>query len=205
MPVANGSPKVAVGEMGDAVAALEAGRAVVIPTDTVYGLAALPGIAAGVKELFRLKGRAEDKPVAILAAAVAGVAGIGVMDERARRLATRFWPGPLTMVIPRAPGFDVDLGVGFGVAVRVPDSAPALNLLGLAGPLAVTSANRSGAAPATTLEEARSTFGDDVRVYVDGGTCSGTPSTVVSLLGDEAGVLRPGPISEHDISDTLAG
>jgi L-threonylcarbamoyladenylate synthase len=192
-------------ELAAAVAALEAGRLVVMPTDTVYGVAAMPGIAAGVRELFRVKGRADDKPIAVLAGATAGFAGIGLLDERARALATRFWPGPLTMVVPRAPGYEVDLGRGDGVAVRVPDCAAALDLLGLAGPLAVTSANRSGATPAQTIAEAQSMFGAEVEVYVDGGRCTGEPSTVVSLLGAEPKVLRPGRLPLDGITAALSG
>jgi L-threonylcarbamoyladenylate synthase len=205
LQASSGSRRVAVDDLGPAVVALEAGRPVVVPTDTVYGLAAMPGIRGGVRELFRIKGRAGDKPIAVLAGGPAGFAGIGVMDERARALAERFWPGPLTLVVPRAPGCEVDLGRGEGVAVRVPNHATMLDLLGLAGPLAVTSANRSGESPAETVEEARSIFGDEVAVYVDGGRCAGEPSTVVSLLEAQPKVLRRGPIALDGITAALAG
>jgi L-threonylcarbamoyladenylate synthase len=194
-----------VDDVHAAVAALEAGHPVVVPTDTVYGLAAMPGIEGGVRELFRIKGRSGDKPIAVLAGGVAGFAGIAMFDQRARALAARFWPGPLTLVVPRAPGCEVDLGRGEGVAVRVPSHAATLDLLGLAGPLAVTSANRSGAPPAHTVEEARSIFGDDVAVYLDGGRCAGEPSTVVSLLEAQPKVLRPGPIALDGITAALTG
>jgi L-threonylcarbamoyladenylate synthase len=194
-----------VSDVNGAIAALEGGKPIVMPTDTVYGLAALPGIPGAVTGLFRVKGRPDDKPVAVLAGGWSAMAGIGVLDSNARALGQRFWPGPLTVVVPRAPGFDVDLGGGSGVALRVPDCRPALDLLGLTGPLAVTSANRSGSAPATTVDEARSIFGADVDVFIDGGRCAGSPSTVVSLLGSEPEILRPGPIGMDGIAAALNG
>jgi L-threonylcarbamoyladenylate synthase len=194
-----------VSDLGTAVAALEGGKPVVIPTDTVYGLAALPGIPGAVAGLFRVKGRPDGKPVAVLAGGWPALAGVGVLDSKARALGKRFWPGPLTIVVPRAPGFDVDLGGGRGIALRVPDCGPALDLLGLTGPLAVTSANRSGSSPATTVDEARSIFGPDIDVYIDAGRCAGAPSTVVSLLGSEPEILRAGPIGEGGIAAALNG
>jgi L-threonylcarbamoyladenylate synthase len=198
-------PKDSVLDIAGAVSALERGGVVVMPTDTVYGLAVMPGIAGGVEMLFQLKGRPEDKPIAILAGGLGALSGIGMLDERARQLAARFWPGPVTIVVPRAPGFEADLGEGRGVALRVPDCPPALDLLGFTGPLAVTSANHSGQTPATTVAEARSTFGAEVDVYIDGGNCSGAPSTVVSLLDPAPRVVREGPVSFDDITAALGG
>jgi L-threonylcarbamoyladenylate synthase len=198
-------PKPNVTEIARAVGALEAGKPIVLPTDTVYGVAALPGVPGAVDALFRIKERREGKPIAILAGGLAAMAGIGVIDAGARSLGERFWPGPLTLVLPRAPGFEIDLGGGTGVGVRVPDCAPALDLLGLTGPLAVTSANRSGEKPATTVAEARDAFGAAVDVYIDGGKCDGLPSTVVSLLGLAPEILRPGPIDVEEIIATVSG
>jgi len=194
-----------VAELATAVTALEGGRVVVIPTDTVYGLAVIPGIPSAVADLFRIKGRSHDKPVAILAGGVRQLSWIADLDNRARRLADAFWPGPLTMVLPRAAGFALDLGAGLGVGVRIPNHDVALELLGLAGPLAVTSANRSDLPPARTVEEAKAALRDEVEVYIDGGTCSGDPSTVISLLEGEPRVLRPGPVSESEITAALQG
>jgi L-threonylcarbamoyladenylate synthase len=190
-----------VTDFSAAIRALEAGRAVVVPTDTVYGVAIMPGIPGAVHELFRIKGRPENRPVALLGTSARSFAGMAVFDDRARRLAERFWPGPLTMVLPRAPGFDLSLGSGRadGVGVRVPDCDVALDLLGLAGPLAVTSANKSGQPPATTVEDARASLGDEVDVFVHGGTCSGAPSTVVSIRR-EVHIVRSGPIAQQEIA-----
>jgi L-threonylcarbamoyladenylate synthase len=188
-----------------AIRALEAGRAVVMPTDTVYGLAVIPGIPGAVDGVFRIKGRPPDKPLAILGPSVRGFSGLAIFDRRAAALAERYWPGPLTMVLPRAPAFTTPLGPrdAPGVAVRVPAGDVALELLGLAGALAVTSANRSGAPPAATVDAARSDLGDEVAVYIDGGECTGTPSSVVSLLGAPK-MMREGSIPFDDIQTFLS-
>jgi L-threonylcarbamoyladenylate synthase len=193
-----------VAEFGAAVRALEAGRAVVIPTDTVYGLAAMPGIPGAVDELFRIKGRPDDRPIPILGTSVRSLAGIAVFDESARRLAGHFWPGPLTMVLPRAGGVTFSLGAATpeSVGVRVPRCDVCLDLLGLTGPLAVTSANKSGRPPARTVDDARSSLEADVEVFVDGGRCDGAPSTVVSLVGG-VDILRHGSVTEQDIAACL--
>jgi L-threonylcarbamoyladenylate synthase len=186
------------------IRALESGRVVVIPTDTVYGLAVMPGIPGAVDELFRMKGRAGEKPLAILGATARALSGIASFDDRASALAGCFWPGPLTMVLPRAPGFTTALGPSDtpGVAVRVPRNEIASEILGLAGALAVTSANRSGEPPATTADDARAEFENEVAFCVDGGTCSAEPSSVISLLGAPE-VLRVGPISAEDVAKCL--
>lgn len=177
------------------VEALENGRLVVIPTDTVYGVAALVSIEEAVRALFVAKGRPESKAVPVLAGSIEDLERLAEFDERARRVGTELWPGPLTLVLRRRPDFTVDLGgtETETVAARVPDHPVALELLGRSGPLAVTSANRSGEPPATTLDAARAALGASVAVYVEGGTCSGAPSTVASLVGGVE-ILRPGPV-----------
>jgi L-threonylcarbamoyladenylate synthase len=193
-----------VADVGAAVRALEAGHAVVIPTDTVYGLAAMPGIPGAIDDLFRIKGRPDDRPIPLLGTSVRSLAGIAVFDERARRLAERFWPGPLTMVLPRAGGVTFSLGATTteSVGVRVPECDVALDLLGLTGPLAVTSANKSGRPPAHTVEDARASLEANVEVFVNGGRCDGAPSTVVSLVGG-VDIVRHGSVTEEEIAACL--
>jgi L-threonylcarbamoyladenylate synthase len=185
-------------DLDRAVAALEAGAIVVIPTDTVYGVAALPRVSGAIEAIFTAKGRPTDKPLPVLGASAADLATVVDFDERAHDLVRRFWPGPLTLVLPRARGFDVDLGGtgSAGVGVRVPAHDRALDLLARTGPLAVTSANKSGDAPATTVEEARRALGDAVEVAIDGGQCSGSPSTVLSLV-DASQIVRSGPLDDE--------
>jgi L-threonylcarbamoyladenylate synthase len=185
-----------------AVADLRLGRLVVLPTDTVYGIGALPKARGGIARIFEVKGRPTDKPLPVLAAHVDDLAEVVELDARARSVGKRFWPGPLTVVLPRAPAFPFDVGGPSGaeetIAVRVPKHPLARALLELTGPLAVTSANRSGEAPATTAEEARTHFGDFVAHYLDGGRCAGEVSTLLSLVGKPR-VLRPGAIPEREL------
>ena len=181
-------------EIARALEELEAGRLVVLPTDTVYGVAARPDDPVAIGAVFAAKGRPSDKPLPILAATPSDLDRVAALGDAARR-AARYWPGPLTLVVPRAPGFEHDLGGrrSQGVAVRIPACEVALELLRASGPLAVTSANLSGRPPATTVAEARAALGDKVTAYLDGGVCAGRPSTVVSLVG-EVELLRAGPI-----------
>ena len=189
-----------MGEVEDALAALASGDLVVVPTETVYGLAA-PLHPEALDGVFRLKGRPRDKPLPVLGASLEQLRDVAAFDAQAEALARRFWPGPLTLVAPRAPSFRLDLGGrdDSTVGVRVPACDTTLALLRAWGPLAVTSANRSGDEPARTVEEARAVFGGSVSVYVDGGRLSGVPSTVVSIV-EGLEVLRPGEISPDDIA-----
>lgn len=185
--------------------ALDRGLLVALPTDTVYGLAARADLPAAVNRIFELKDRERDKPLPVLGSDPLSLEVIVRFDDRAATLARRFWPGPLTIVLPRAEGFDHDLG-GTGstsVAVRVPASDKTRTLLAMTGPLAVTSANPSGSPPALTAAEARAMFGDSVAVYLDeDGSGGGTSSTVVALTEGLA-ILREGPVSEEEIRQTL--
>ena len=189
-----------------AAAALNEGLVVVLPTDTVYGVAARPDRVEGVEGIFTLKGRERDKALPVLGADVESLTSVVEFDDRAQALADRYWPGALTLVLKRAHGFTHDLGAGGtdSVAVRVPGAEVTRSLLATTGPLAVTSANPSGAPPALTVDEARAMFGDRVPVYVDGGPSpGGRASTVVSLVKDLS-VLRPGPIAEEDLRRSLS-
>lgn len=190
--------------MNDPVTTLRGGGVIVVPTDTVYGLACLPRHHSAVDRIFELKGRPDSKPLPVLADGIGDLETVAEFDERARALARKYWPGPLTLVLPRTASFTYDLGGSdrSTVAVRVPQNAATLELLGRSGPLAVTSANRSGEPPATTLEEARAVFGNSIDVYVDGGGGVGTSSTVVSLIGPPR-VLREGALASIEVMDSL--
>ena len=184
--------------------ALRRGEVIVMPTDTVYGVAALPSAPGAIRELFALKGRPLDKAIPLLGADEDTLGSVARFDRAAVRLAETFWPGPLTLVLPRAAGFDHDLG-GSGddtIAVRVPASEVARSLLELTGPVAVTSANRSGDPPANTVGDARAIFGESISVYLEGGPGAGSPSTVVSLVA-EPRVLREGAVTEAEVLEVL--
>ncbi|MBA3630393.1 MAG: threonylcarbamoyl-AMP synthase [Actinobacteria bacterium] len=186
--------------MRPALQALRRGRPIVLPTDTVYGIGVMPAVPGAVELLFRAKSRPTSNPLPVLGESAEALAGVACLDRAAMELAQRFWPGPLTLVLRRAEGWAHDLGGTdrATVAVRVPSCGIARRLLAQSGPLAVSSANRSGGAPATTVAEARKALGRSVEVYIDGGHRSGAPSTVLSLVGAPV-VLREGTIPASDL------
>lgn len=181
----------------DASAALARGALVVVPTETVYGLAADPRVPGAVELIYGAKNRARRKPITLLAADAAQVRAAcgGRLGARAQRLAAKYWPGPLTLVLKTREGFE-----GF----RVPDHAVARALLREAGvPLAVTSANRSGEAPAVTARQAAVALGRRVAVILDAGKSpGGVPSTVVKVEGRRVEILREGAIPAAKIFRT---
>jgi L-threonylcarbamoyladenylate synthase len=180
----------------EAVTALRAGEVVGVPTDTVYGLAVDPLDPRAVARLFQLKGRPADRPIALLVASREQAGRLVRFGTEAGRLADRHWPGALTLVLPvlgRLPEWVGDRVAGT-VGVRMPAGEPVHSLLEAAGPLAVTSANRSGSDPALDDVEAEAMFGDAVRVYLPGTCPGGVASTVVDATGSRLRVVREGPI-----------
>ncbi len=193
-------------DLDAALAALDRGSPIVIPTDTVYGIAARPELPDAIGRVFAAKGRPDDRPLPVLGAGLDDLRPVADLDERAVALAGRFWPGPLTLVVPRSPSFAGHLGsVDDGtVAVRVPAHPSALELLGRSGPLAVTSANLSGRPPATTVAQAREALQRGIEVFVDGGpSIVAAPSTIVSLVGTPK-VLREGELSALEVLRELS-
>lgn len=177
--------------------AVTAGELVVLPTDTVYGLGADAFNAEAVAGVLRAKGRGRDVPVPVLVGSWATLDGlVTVVDERTRSLVEAFWPGGLTIVVRYAPTLSWDLGDADGtVGVRMPLHPVAIELLEQTGPMAVSSANRHGAAPARTAAEAQDQLGDDVSVYLeDGPVAVGVASTIVDVTGPHPRVLRLGAI-----------
>ncbi len=184
----------------------EAGNLLVIPTDTVYGIAADAFNASAVAALLAAKGRGRDMPPPVLVPRAETVFGlIDGVDERLLALTSRFWPGPLTIIAPAQPSLDWDLGETHGtVAVRMPDDDCALALLSRTGPLAVSSANISGQPAATSADEAQEMLGDSVDIYLDGGVrSSGLASTIVDLSGDVPRIVRQGPLAAADLAEIL--
>ncbi|TAN37918.1 MAG: threonylcarbamoyl-AMP synthase [Verrucomicrobia bacterium] len=175
--------------LAEAVAALRRGELVIVPTETVYGLAADDRNPAALEKLFAAKGRPQDKPIALLAAGVHELERHGVkLTPTARRLAEKFWPGPLTLVLDSPAGW-----LGF----RIPAHPVMLALLrAWGGVLAVTSANRSGEPPATTAATALAALEPFVALALDAGPAAGgVPSTVVKVDDDRVDILREGAIS----------
>lgn len=181
-----------------AAALLRAGQVVVFPTDTVYGLGAHGFIASAIERLFYLKGREFQKAIPLLLSCTEDVIKVAVdIPPIAWRLAERFWPGPLTIVLRKAATvLDVLTAGGDSVAVRVPRHDIALQLIAALGaPLAATSANLSRQPEAVTAEEAEAIFGNRVALILDAGRCpAGIPSTVVDVTVDPPLIRRRGAL-----------
>ncbi|MEM1418303.1 MAG: L-threonylcarbamoyladenylate synthase, partial [Myxococcota bacterium] len=191
----------------EAAAVLRRGGLVAFPTETVYGLGAAARDPEAVAKVFRAKGRPADHPLIVhVAHADAAPAGAARWDARAARLAERFWPGPLTLIVPKAG--DVPGTVTGGqdtVGLRVPDHALARELLTAFGDgVAAPSANRFGAVSPTTAAHVALELADAVDLLLDGGPCRvGVESTIVDLSGERARLLRPGGVAAEAIEEVL--
>lgn len=186
--------------------ALKSGRLVVMPTDTLYGIAADAFDGSAVGDLLRAKGRGRDMPVPVLLGSWSTIDGLAQsVRPRTRDLIRAFWPGALSIVVQQAPSLAWDLGDAKGtVMLRMPLHPVALELLREVGPLAVSSANISGSPPATTVSEAREQLGGAAAVYLDGGPAEhAVASTIVDLTGDQVKVLRAGAIPTSEIAEVL--
>jgi L-threonylcarbamoyladenylate synthase len=178
--------------------AVRRGELVVLPTDTVYGIGADAFKPAAVAALLGAKGRGRDMPPPVLVGSVrAAAALIEELGPYGQDLVDEFWPGALTLICRASRTLSWDLGETRGtVAVRMPLHPVALELLKQTGPMAVSSANRSGAPPATTAGDAEAQLGESVSVYLDGGPCSSdVPSAIVDLTGPVPRLLRAGALS----------
>ena len=184
-----------------AATALARGAIVAVPTDTVYGLAADPFRTGAADRVFALKRRPRDLDLPVLVADEEQALSLATgVPPAARRLIDRFWPGPLTVVLPRRPEVAADLGADEAtVGLRCPAHPVPLALCRATGPLATTSANLHGQPPLTTAAEVAATFGDSVPVVLDGGVCAGAPSTVVDCTGEEPKLLRAGRIPWDEV------
>lgn len=174
---------------------------IVVPTDTVYGIAANPWNKNAVDHLLTIKKRGREDPSPVLVSSIEQAKDlVSSLDPAAAKLMEQFWPGALTIVLPARRSLRMDLGVTNGtVAIRMPNQADLLDLLDQVGPIAVTSANLHGQPPSLTVEQAQNYFGEEVDAYVDGGASGGVaPSTIVRLAPIEAPqhleVLRWGDI-----------
>ncbi len=187
------------------VAALLAGEPVVVPTDTVYGVAALPSVAGATARLYALKDRRPEVPLAVLVGAPADLAAVAAdVDGRTAALVERHWPGALTVVVRRHPDLaGWDLGGDPGtIGVRCPASALVRAVAARTGPIATTSANRHGEPTPTAAAAAAASLTAPVAVVADGGTLAGTASSVVDLTGPAPVLLRQGELTAADLGLT---
>ena len=194
-------------ELHRAAALIRAGELVAFPTETVYGLGANALDPAAVAKIYAAKGRPSGSPLIVHVDSIAMARGLArEWPEKAERLARRFWPGPLTLVLPKQPHVPNVLTAGLDtVGIRVPANAIALALIQEAClPVAAPSANRFSELSPTTAQHVRDAMGDRVAIVLDGGrTTVGIESTVLSLAGPEAILLRPGMISQAQIEEVI--
>jgi L-threonylcarbamoyladenylate synthase len=189
------------GMLARAQEVLQKGGLVAFPTDTVYGVGTLAFNAAAVRSIYIAKDRPDDKAIPVLIGDSTDLEKVTQeIPEAASRLAARFWPGPLTLVVSKRPDLPETVSATPTVGVRVPDHALARKLLSAAGPMAVTSANLSGQPSPSTAQEVLAQLGGRIALIIDGGkTPGGIPSTVVDCSGQEIRILREGPILKDQI------
>lgn len=205
--------------IAQSIAALDRGEIIVVPTDTVYGVAVSPKMPGAIDRLVGLKGRDRGAPPPFLVGSedqVGLLVAPGALTDQVMALIRGFWPGGLTIVVPVNPSLDWDIGDTSGtIAVRMPDEAVLLDLLRHYGPLAVTSANLTGEPPCESAYTALNVFGDRVGVYLDAGT-RGTeqgeqvPSTIIDATdlvrgGQTVTVIRHGAVSVTQLEEALPG
>ena len=179
---------------------------VVVPTDTVYGLAADAFSPVAVSALLAAKGRGPQSPPPVLIGTIQTLQALAEeIPEVAHRLAQTFWPGALTMILKSQASLTWDLGETKGtVALRMPDHKIALALLQETGPLAVSSANLTGEPAALNAQQGQSYFGDKVAVYLDGGDASlGEASTILDLTGEKVRIVREGALKRPELQEFL--
>ena len=180
-------------------------RLVAFPTDTVYGVGALAFSSGAIEQLYLVKGRDTAKAIAVLLGDITALEQVtSSMGPLAERLAQRFWPGPLTLVVSRHPDLPSNLSPLPTIGVRMPDHPVTLELLNRMGPMAVTSANLSGSSNTITAQQVFDQLHGRISLILDGGqTPGGQPSTVVDCTGDQPVILRQGPVTLEQLQSAL--
>ncbi len=192
-------------EIGAALDVLRSGGIVAFPTDTVYGVGASAFDNAAIESIYAAKDRPVEKAIPVLIADLSDLDKIAEnIPDMALRFAARFWPGPLTCVVPKKPTLPPAISAASTVAVRIPDHPAARALLRAAGPMAVTSANISGQPSPSTAQEVYEQLNGRIPLILDGGrTPGGVPSTLVDCTGSAPVILREGPISMDELLSSL--
>lgn len=192
-------------EIKQALRILKSGGIIAFPTDTVYGLGSLAFDNAAIESIYTAKDRPLEKAIPVLIGDLDDLKKVAEdIPNMALRFASRFWPGPLTCVVPKKPILPPAVSATLTVAVRIPDHADARALLRAAGPMAVTSANISGQSSPSTAQEVYDQLKGRIPLILDGGkTPGGLPSTLVDCTGEKPVILREGPISLAELMVTL--
>ncbi len=180
---------------------LKTGKIGIIPTDTLYGLAACADNEMAVKRLYALK-KHETKPGTLIAASVEQLVNLG-LKKRYLTAVEQYWSGAISVVIPTGPTLGYLHQGKYSLAVRLPDDLRLQKLLRQTGPLVTSSANTPGENPATTIAQAQSYFGDSVDFYVDGGNRNGLPSTLIRIVDDAVEVLREGSVKINEATGRI--
>jgi len=199
--------KATVGNIQKAARIVKNGGLVVYPTDTVYGLGCNPFNDSAIERVFKVKGERKQKPLPILASDITFIEKIAHIDERARKIAEKHWPGPLTLVVPRKPALPSIVTCSLpSVGVRIPNHKVAIQLICLCNGLLVgTSANKTGEKPPKTPQEATKQLGDKVDIVLNGGpTPLNQESTIIDLTQKKPKTLREGPIKLDTILNTIS-
>lgn len=196
---------ISAAQIEQALSVLKSGGILAFPTDTVYGLGALAFDNAAIESIYTAKDRPIEKAIPILIGDLSDLDKVAVnIPSMALRFASRFWPGPLTCVVPKKQTLPLAVSATSTVAVRIPNHPDALALLRAAGPMAVTSANISGQQSPSTAEEVYAQLNGRIPLILDGGkTPGGVPSTLVDCTGSEPVILREGPISLADLLSAM--
>jgi L-threonylcarbamoyladenylate synthase len=198
--------KATVDNIREASKIVKNGGLVVYPTDTVYGLGCDPFNVRAVERVFKVKGERKEKPLPILASDIKFIEKIAHINEKARKIAEKYWPGPLTLVVPKKPVLPSIVTCGLAsVGVRIPNHTVAIQLISLCNGLLVgTSANKTGEKSPRNAQEATKQLGEHVDMVLDDGpTPLGQESSIVDLTSKEPKMLREGPINLADILNTL--
>ncbi len=187
------------------VSELQAGRLIVYPTETIYGLGADPFDETAVKRCYMAKRRPFDMALSVAVSNIKMMENIAVVNDKARKLAKKFMPGPLTLVLPKKPIVpDILTASTSEVGIRIPDHPVALKIIDSFGPIISTSANLHSHPNPASIDQSRKDLGATVGVYVDCGPSRiGKPSTILEINGDELNIFRPGVISKEDIEVAL--
>lgn len=193
-------------EIRRALSSLQAGGIIAFPTDTVYGVGSLAFDNAAIESIYTAKDRPIEKAIPILIGDLSDLEKVGMnIPDMALRFAARFWPGPLTCVVPKQPTLPLAVSATSTVAVRIPNHPDALALLRAAGPMAVTSANISGQPSPTTAQDVYAQLSGRIPLILDGGTTpGGIPSTLVDCTGEQPIILREGPIKLEELLSALS-
>ncbi|MBN2065378.1 MAG: threonylcarbamoyl-AMP synthase [Candidatus Thermoplasmatota archaeon] len=192
-------------DISEAIVAIQQGRVIIYPTDTLYGLGADIFNHNAVRTVFAIKHRPLDMPLSVAVSSVDDISTIACIPEYAQSLLTTFLPGSLTIILPKRGHIPESItGKETTIAIRVPNHPLAQHLLSSCGPLTATSANIHGQHTPSTIMGLKKQFGDAIAQYVDGGTLRGQPSTIVDLTTTQPKILREGTISTQAILEVIS-